>query len=164
MARHFKFAEVNERFKKSFGIWRFRKTDDGKNDELLNGLSDPFYAADFRQFQVVHPDMQRMNELGAKILSMEMEHQDGHPSAIMAARISDEIAGTQFHPEADADSMLYHFRQQERKDFLINQFGESKYDEMMGYLNDPATIRLTRDTVIPAFLNNALNKLAESFN
>ncbi|MFZ1282380.1 MAG: hypothetical protein WAR59_16195, partial [Ignavibacteriaceae bacterium] len=80
-------------------------------------------------------------------------------AAITAVRISNEIVGTQFHPEADPESMLYHFKQDERKNFLINRYNEERYFEMIGFLEDKDKIKLTRKTVIPNFINNAINNL-----
>lgn len=159
MARFFKFAQVNERFTKSFGIWGFSKTPDAEHDALLGSLNNPFYAADFRQYQVVQPDTEVLRQLGGTILATELPHENGYEQALMAVRLSDEVAGTQFHPEADADSMIYHFKQEERKKFISENFGEQKYFEMLAGLEDPEKIRKTRATIIPAFLDNAIVKL-----
>jgi len=78
---------------------------------------------------------------------------------LAAVRISDEIVGTQFHPEADPDSMLYHFKQDERKQQVVEKYGEERYFEMIRILERPDTIKKTRKTVIPSFLNNAIDEL-----
>ena len=162
MARFFEFGEVSKRHSKSFGVLPFSKTEDGKNDPILAPLSNPFYAADIRQFQVTNPDKRIIDELGAKILSTEIidDNQDKTP-AISALRISDEIVGTQFHPEADPESMLYHFRQPERKQQVVEKYGETRYHQMMELLKQPDTIELIRKTVIPNFLNNAIEELSK---
>jgi len=160
MARYFQFGEVNKRFINSFGVMPFHKTEDGKIDQILKNLSDPFYAADIRHWQVVNADQKIIDALGAKILSWEIpEEENKNNPAITSVRISNEIAGTQFHPEADPESMLYHFKQDERKKFIIDRYDESRYNEMIGYLEHPDKIKLTRKTVIPAFLNNAIDEL-----
>ncbi|QQS37604.1 MAG: GMP synthase [Ignavibacteriales bacterium] len=160
MARHFKFAEVTERKIKSFGVLPVNRTDDGSNDILLKDLSNPFYSADFRQFQVVQPDKKVFDELGAKIIATEIApEEEKHERAIMSVRISNEIAGTQFHPEADPDSMIYHLKQQERKDHVVKLYGEAKYFEMIDLLEQPDKIKLTRKTVLPNFLRNAIEEL-----
>jgi GMP synthase-like glutamine amidotransferase len=161
MARHFQFGAVGKREKKSFGIHPFSRTADGSKDVILSQLPDPFYAADFRQYQVTQPDQRIIAQLGASILSTEMNRQNGSEPALMAVRISDEIAGTQFHPEADPASMIYHFKQQERKDFIIAEFGEEMYHTMLSYLDDPDKIQRTRKSVIPSFLDNAFQHLLE---
>ena len=161
MGRFFKFGTVNQRHSKSFGVMPFSLTKEGKSDPILNGLSNPFYAADIRQFQVIEPDKKILKELGAKILSYEIIDDDdkAHP-ALAAVRISDEIVGTQFHPEADPDSMLYHFKQDERKKQVVEKYGEERYFEMIRILERPDTIQSTRKTVIPSFLNYAIDELS----
>jgi homoserine O-succinyltransferase len=160
MGRFFKFGTVNQRHSKSFGVMPFTLTKEGKSDIIMKGLSNPFYAADIRQFQVVDPDKKVIKELGAKILSYEIvdDNDEAQPS-LAAIRISDEIVGTQFHPEADPDSMLYHFRQQERKKQVVDKYGEERYFGMIEVLQRPDTIQKTRKTVIPSFLNNAIEEL-----
>jgi homoserine O-succinyltransferase len=160
MGRFFKFGTVNQRHSKSFGVMPFTLTKEGKSDDILKGLSNPFYAADIRQFQVTEPDKKVIKELGTKILSYEIVDDDEKAQpALAAVRISDEIAGTQFHPEADPESMLYHFKQDERKKQVVEKYGEKRYDEMIEILKRPDTIQKTRQTVIPSFLNHAIGEL-----
>ncbi|MCX8106794.1 MAG: hypothetical protein N3D80_13085 [Ignavibacterium album] len=160
MARFFQIGEVNKRFLKSFGVKQFSKTEDGDKDLILAGITNPLYAADIRQWQVVNPDYKHLNELGAKILSWEIPEEENKANpALGAVRISNEIVGTQFHPEADPASMLYHFRQKERKEYIINRYGEKVYHQMIEWLEDEDKIKLTRKTVLPSFLNNAINEL-----
>jgi homoserine O-succinyltransferase/O-acetyltransferase len=162
MARYFQFGEVNKRFINSFGVMPFQKTPDGTNDIILKELTDPFYAADIRHWQVTNANNARIKEIGAKILSWEIPEEDNRENpAITAIRISNEIVGTQFHPEADPESMLYHFKQDERKEFIIKRYNEEKYNEMIDWLQHPEKIQLTRKTVIPNFLNNAIEELSK---
>lgn len=164
MARYFKFAEVNRRHEKSFGVLPFRRTDAGINDPIMKQLLDPFYAADFRQFQVVQKNQRVLDELGGKILALELEDKEKkYESAIMAVRISDEIVGTQFHPEADPMSMLYHLKQDERKNDIIGKSDEGKYLEMLSYLEDPDKLKLARKTVLPTFLALAIEELSAKY-
>ncbi|RPI72542.1 MAG: GMP synthase [Ignavibacteriales bacterium] len=159
MARFFRFGEVTKRKQESFGLFPFEKTTEGKNDFLLKELPDPFYGADFRKFQVINPDEKIIKDIGAEILAVEHEtSENGHP-ALMAIRISDEIAGTQFHPEADPESMMYHFSQPERKKHIIEKYSEEKYVEMINILEQPDKIKLTRKTILPNFLNEAIKNL-----
>jgi homoserine O-succinyltransferase/O-acetyltransferase len=160
MGRFFKFGTVSQRHSKSFGVMPFTLTKEGKADNIFKELSNPFYAADIRQFQVIEPDKKVVAELGAKILSYEIVDDDTKAQPALASiRISDEIVGTQFHPEADPDSMLYHFKQDERKKQVVEKYGEKRYDEMIEILQRPDTIKKTRETVIPSFLNNAIEEL-----
>jgi homoserine O-succinyltransferase/O-acetyltransferase len=161
MARFFEFAEVNQRHSKSFGVMPFTRTNYGKSDPVLKDLSDPFYAADIRQYQVIEENQKIIKELGVKILSYEVVDDNNKAQPGLAAvRISDEIIGTQFHPEADAESMLYHFKQDERKKQVVEKYGEERYYEMIEILKQPDAITKTRRTVIPSFLNNAIDELS----
>lgn len=159
MARFFKLGLVNKRNSKSFGVIPFNITDEGKEDIIFKDLPNPFYAADIREYQVIEPDDKIFIELGAKVLSREAISENKVP-ALAAVRISDEIAGTQFHPEADPESMLYHFNQDKRKKQVVDKFGEDKYHEMIALLEDREVIKLTRKTIIPSFLNYAIDQLS----
>jgi GMP synthase-like glutamine amidotransferase len=162
MARYFEFGTVSKRNMKSFGVMPFSKTENGSDDLILAALSNPFYAADIRQYQVTHPNNKKIEELGANILSFEIvdDKSDNEP-AIAAVRISNEIVGTQFHPEADPTSMLYHFKQPERKQQVVERYNEEHYYEMMELLKQLNTIKLTRKTIIPNFLNTAIQELSK---
>jgi GMP synthase-like glutamine amidotransferase len=160
MGRFFKFGTVNQRHSKSFGVMPFALTEAGISDDVLKDLPNPFFAADIRQFQVIEPDKKVITELGAKILSYEIIDDDEKAMpALAAVRISNEIVGTQFHPEADPESMLYHFKQDERKKQVVQKYGEKRYFEMIKILERPDSIQKTRKTVLPSFLNNAIEEL-----
>lgn len=160
MARYFKFGEVIERNSYSFGIFPVHKTEEGKEELLFQNLADPFYAADFRGYQVIQPNEKVFEELGAKLLALEKirPHVD-YERALMSVRISDQIIGTQFHPEADRASMYYHFKKPERKEQVVSKYGESKYTEMLELLERPGTISLTRENILPLFIKNAVTEL-----
>jgi len=165
MARYFEFGEVSKRDMKSFGVMPFSKTEEGDNDPILTTLSNPFYAADIRQYQVTKPNDKKIKELGANILSFEIidDESEGN-QAIAAVRISSEIVGTQFHPEADPESMQYHFKQPERKQQVVERYSEEHYYKMMELLEQPDSVKLTRKTVIPNFLNTAIDELSKILN
>jgi hypothetical protein len=69
------------------------------------------------------------------------------------------MAGTQFHPEADPYGMKIHFAEEENKQKVITNYSIRKYNSMMAHLEDPEKIKHTHNKVIPAFLENALEKL-----
>ena len=127
MGRFFKFGKVSKRHSKSFGVMPFSLTKDGQSDLIFNDLKNPFYAADIRQFQVTEPNHKAIESLGAKILSYEIVDDDENAiPALGSIRISDEIVGTQFHPEADPESMLYHFKHDDRKKQVVEKYGEER--------------------------------------
>jgi len=168
VARHFQFAEVTERKSQAFGVYPIHLTKDGKSDPLFRNLADPFYAADFREWQVLQPKKELMEEMGAEMLCLEKErpHVDLE-RAVMGIRLLKEMVGLQFHPEADPEGMLFHFSSPEQKARIIQEHGEAKYDEIIHGLKDPAYIARTHSAVIPGFLRRAVEnnrpELVESF-
>ena len=163
MARYFELGKVIERKSKSFGIVPIHKTEIGRLDNILKDLPDIFYGADFRSWQVVHPNKKSFSDLGAKLISIEKirPHVDLE-RALMAIRVSDEIIGAQFHPEADIESMQYHFGEPERQQQVIDEYGEKKLKDMLEHLENPNNITLTRNTVIPNFLRHAITHLGNT--
>lgn len=163
MARYFEFAEVNKRHSRSFGIFPVHKTPQAGKDPILNHLPDPFFAADFRAWQVVQPDEAIISELGMEILAMEKERPYvEYERAIMAAKIGEEFYGVQFHPEADPEGMKYHYRQENRRQKIITDVGEKKYEDIMEQLEDPEKVGLTYHTILPAFLSNAITTITKT--
>ena len=158
MARYYNFADVNKAPSKSYGLLPFNITEDGKADPLFKDLQNPFYATDLRDYQVVNPDKKKFNDLNAKILSVENEN-DRNEKALAAVRISDEIVGTQFHPEIDTESMIYYLRQEDRRKQIIEKYNEKRYNEMLDFSNQPDKLLLTRRTILPNFLKSAVEKI-----
>jgi homoserine O-succinyltransferase/O-acetyltransferase len=157
MCRHFDLAEVEMRKSDSFGIMPVHLTEDGKKESLFTGLDDPFYAADFREWQVLQPNTKSIRGLGAKILAIE-KNRPHVPleRAIMAMRISDEIIGTQFHPEADPEGMLYHFTKEEQRLKIVDKHGVNKFNLIVERLKDDRFLVPTYNTFIPSFLKTAI--------
>ncbi|MEO6346691.1 MAG: GMP synthase, partial [Aquaticitalea sp.] len=52
---YFQLGEMKPRKSTSFGILPIHKTKEGINDRLLQGLDDPFYAVDSRDWQLIQP-------------------------------------------------------------------------------------------------------------
>jgi hypothetical protein len=77
----------------------------------------------------------------------------------MAVRFSPEMIGTQFHPEADPAGLLEYFREPERKKVIVDEHGEARYTRMIRDLVNPLKIQRTYETVIPNFLENAVEHL-----
>ncbi len=141
----------------SFGIFPIHKTKDGRKDRILEGLADPYYAVDSRDWQLIQPRLKVFEEHGAQILSLEkIRTHVEYERAIMAVRFSNEFVGTQFHPEADPVGMKDYFSKQEMREKIIKNFDEQKYIDMMEHLDDPDKINLTHQTILPRFITNAL--------
>lgn len=157
MCRFFHIGDVVRRRSESFGIFAVHKTRAGDNEPLFESLDDPFYAADFRNWQVVRPDQTRLRELGAGVLAYEKirPHVDLERAA-MAIRVSPEFVGVQFHPEADAEGMLIHFSEAHRRESIIDTHGEEKYRRIIHRMEDPEYLDKTHKAVIPAFLRQVV--------
>jgi len=157
---HFRLGEVTHRFKMSFGTYPVHKTHWGKEEPFFKGLPDPFYIADFRRYQVVNPDHARFEAMGAQILCMEKLRPHIHyERALMAVRFSSEMFGAQFHPEADPAGLLRYFMEPERKKSIVDEHGEARYNRMIRDLANPMKILRTFDTVIPNFIESAVEHL-----
>jgi len=158
---HFDLAAVSRRKSVSFGTFICHITEEGRDEPLFEGLDNPFYVADFRDFQLTQPDEDRFESMGAKIVALEkVRPHVPLERALMAVRFSDEIFGSQFHPEADSEGMLKHFLDPERRQKIIKEHSEEKYLQMIEHLNDPGKIGLTHDIILPLFLQRALRSIS----
>ena len=158
VCRHFEIAEVTKRKSTAFGIFPIHKTEAGKNEILFKQLPDPFYTVDSRDYQVVQPDNNKILKMGAKILAIEKDrpHVD-YERAVMAIRFTDEIFGTQFHPEADPVGMMSYLKREDKKQHVVHHHGEEKYNNMLLHLDDADKLRLTQECILPGFLRLAIN-------
>lgn len=154
---HFGIGEITRRRSKSFGTFPVYKTGDGKREWLFKNLDDPFWIADFREYQVVNPNLNRMEELGAKLLCIEKEREAVNlQRAMMAVRFSDEMIGTQFHPEADPEGMRSYFGEEERIDAVVEEYGQDKLNSMIEDLKDENKIHRSYDVILPSFLKKSI--------
>ncbi len=161
VSRHLGVGVVSKRKSTSFGIFPIHQTEAGQRDPLLRALAEPFFAVDSRDYQLVQPDAARMAELGVEVLALEKDR--AHvplERALMALRFSPEVAGTQFHPEADGEGMLRHFQTPEKREQIVANHGEAKYHDMLRLLQNPEAIERTESVIIPTFLRRAIAALA----
>lgn len=157
---YFELGTLAARKSTSFGVMPVHKTKYGENDPIFKNLPDPLYAVDSRDYQLIQPDLDVFRMHGAKILALEkIRTHVEYERAIMAVRFSDEFIGTQFHPEADPVGMKIHFEKPEIREKVVENFGQTKYDSMMEHLDDPDKIELTHDTVLPLFIENAMDSI-----
>jgi hypothetical protein len=160
MCRHFELARVVKRKSDSFGIMPVHKTPSGKNDPLFTTLPDPFFAADFREWQVLQPQTSYLKEIGASILALEkIRPHVPLERAVMAMRLTDEIVGTQFHPEADPRGMLFHFAKEGARGPITDKHGPEKFKQIIQRLMDPGALLPTYRSFIPGFIENAVRRL-----
>jgi homoserine O-succinyltransferase/O-acetyltransferase len=162
--RYFKIAKITRRKSTAFGVFPVHLLKDGKSEPVFEGLPDPFYAVDSRDYQVVQPNEKRLKELNAKILCIEKDRPHvPYERAIMGVRFSDYFIGTQFHPEADPVGMTIHLKTEKRKKTVVQNHGIEKWKSMIEQLNNPDKILCTHDRVLPNFLKIALNSLQEVY-
>lgn len=155
--RHYALARVTPRKSTAFGVFPVHMLEGADQEPVFAGLRDPFYAVDSRSYQVIEPDHDRMQRMGARLLAIEKERPHVPlERAIMAIRFNPYMIGTQFHPEADAAGMSMYLQREDRKHTVIAEHGEAKWESMITQLEDPDKIRWTYSHVIPNFLDYAL--------
>ncbi len=158
--RHFGLGQITKRKSTSFGVMTVHKTPEGIQDPLFVNLDNPFWAVDSRDYQVVQPDKRKFKSLGAKIIALEkIRNHVEYERAIMAIRFSEEIVGTQFHPEADAVSFVEHLKKPMVREKIIELKGKTKFRTMLEDLVDENKIYKTNETLIPNFLEQSIRKL-----
>ena len=162
VCRHYKLANVTRRRSTAFGVFPMHLVKDGKHEPVFNGLTDPFYSVDSRDFQVIQPNQHRMHQAGAKILCIEKDRPHVPlERAIMAIRFNKYMIGTQFHPEADAVGMTMYLQREDKKQTVISGYGEAKWKSMIEHLTDPDKILWTYSHIIPNFLKMVIGQLQE---
>ncbi|MBJ6109537.1 GMP synthase [Hymenobacter sp. BT523] len=165
VSRHLGLGTVSRRKSTSFGVLPVHLTPAGLAEPVLQGLPEPFYIVDSRDYQLTNLDLARLNAYGAQVLCLEKERPHVPlERAVMAIRFTPEVVGTQFHPEADGEGMLRYMLTDERKQQVIETYGEAKYHEMVRLLADPTTIEHTEAVVVPTFLRRALAGLGQFAN
>ncbi len=158
--RYFRVATVKSRMSTAFGVFPVHMTDGGLIEPVFDGLKDPFYAVDSRDYQVTEPDETVLHEAGATILAIEKERPHVPlERAVMAIRFNDYMIGTQFHPEADAHGMRIHLMTDDKKQTVIENHGLEKWQSMVDQLPDPDKILWTYSHILPNFLNSSVAQL-----
>lgn len=158
--RHYRIATVGKRKGTSFGVFPIHYLHNAEQEPIFDGLKDPFYAVDSRDYQVIQPNHSLIKSMGGSILAIE-KNRPHIPleRAIMAVRFNENMIGTQFHPEADAVGMTMHLLNEEKKKTVIENHGEAKWKSMIEQLNDPDKILYTYSRVLPNFLQDAMHKM-----
>lgn len=157
--RHYGIGNVCKRKSTSFGVFPIHRLSDGNDEVIFDGLLDPFYAVDSRDYQVIQPNHGRLREMGAKILAIEKNRTHvPYERAIMAVRFNEYFIGTQFHPEADAIGMSMYLQREDKKATVIENHGEAKWKSMIEQLGDPEKILWTYSHILPNFLNLAVGE------
>lgn len=158
--RHYQVGDVSRRRSTAFGVFPVHLMHEGRGEPVFEGLEDPFYAVDSRDFQVVQPHHNRLRAMGGHILCIEKDRPHVPlERAIMAIRFSEHLIGTQFHPEADAAGMSMYLQTEEKKRTVIENHGYEKWKSMIEHLEDPDKIRWTYAHILPNFLRQSAGEL-----
>ncbi|AYN02180.1 type 1 glutamine amidotransferase [Chryseobacterium sp. 3008163] len=153
---HWDLGNICKRKSYSFGVMPIHKSEEGEQEFLFKNLQDPFYAVDSRAYQFIEPNVDRFEELGMKIVAIEkFRPHINLERAVMAIRFSDEIFGTQFHPEANPAGMIENLKDEKNKEAMIENFGMEKYLETVDRMDDEDKIMLTQAQILPRFLRLA---------
>jgi homoserine O-succinyltransferase/O-acetyltransferase len=158
LVQFFSLGDVTKRKSTAFGVMPIELTSAGKNEVLFKGLDKQFWAVDSRDYQVINPKLDILQDSGGALLCLEKErpHVDLE-RAVMAFRFNEFIIGTQFHPEADGEGMHRLFLLEDKKKAVIENHGEQKYYQMLDYLDDPEKIEKTESLILPTFYQFALD-------
>ena len=160
---HFDIGTINLRKSYSFGVMPIHKTFQGEDFRFFKNLPEPFYAVDSRAYQFVNPKLKKMEELGMQIMALEKVRPHIQlERAVMAVKFSDEIFGTQFHPEADPDGLLKNLEDDRNRAAMIENYGVEKYLETIDRLDDADKILLTQKEILPGFLNFAMSQILQT--
>lgn len=161
-SRYFNAGLVSKRKSTAFGVFPIHMLEGGKDEPVFDGLKDPFYAVDSRDFQVIQPNHELLTEMGARILCIEKSRPHvPYERAVMGIRFNDYMIGTQFHPEADAPGMSMYLKTEEKRKTVIESHGEDKLLSMLEHLDDPDKIMWTYSHILPNFLNHSIGLLQE---
>jgi len=158
--RYYQIGNLCKRKSTAFSIFPVHLLSNGIDEPVFNRMQDPIYAVDSRDYQVIEPNHQQIQSIGASILAIEKERpQVLLERAIMAIRFNEYMIGTQFHPEADASGMSLYLQTEEKKKTVIENYGLEKWEQMITHLNDPDKISFTYSNILPNFLSIASNIL-----
>jgi len=158
--RHWNIGNVHKRKSTAFGVFPIHPVTEGENEPVFQGLPDPFYSVDSRDYQVTQPNLEVLQAMGGQVLAIEKERPHiPLERAIMAVRFNEYMIGTQFHPEADAIGMSMYLKREDKKATVIAEHSEEKWQSMIEQLNDPDKILTTYSLVLPNFLDTATEHL-----
>lgn len=161
--RHYKIGHVTKRKSTAFGVFPMHMLREGKNESIFDGLNDPFFGVDSRDYQVIQPHHNKLRAMGAKVLCIEKERPHIQlERAIMAIRFNEFMIGTQFHPEADAIGMSMYLQTEEKKQTVIENHGYEKWEQMIEHLNDPDKILWTYSHILPNFLDQSVSHIMQA--
>ena len=163
VCRHYELGNVCKRKSTSFGVFPMHQLEEGLEEVVFEGLKEPFYGVDSRDYQVIEPNHPNLRAMGATILAIEKNRPHvPYERALMSIRFNEYFIGTQFHPEADATGMTMYLQRDDKKETVIANHGEEKWKSMLEHLSDPDKILWTYSCILPNFLNQAIGITVEA--
>lgn len=160
--RYFEIGNVCARRSTAFGVFPVHLIAGTDKELIFEGLENPFYSVDSRDYQVIEPDHKHLKEIGASLLCIEKDRPHvPFERAIMAIRFNQYMIGTQFHPEADAVGMSMYLQTEERKKTVIDNYGFEKWKSMIEHLGDPDKILATYSHILPNFLYRSVFAMSQ---
>lgn len=142
---------------KKFGIMPVYMTEIGVASQLLGDFGDRLFAFEHRDWEVVGVDADRW-----KILARESRDGLSKGEATLAIDFGGGIEGVQFHPEADPVGIRAWICREDKKQELINVYGEELWESMIKTVDREDRVIRTRKKIIPGWLNRKFNILAEN--
>jgi homoserine O-succinyltransferase len=157
--RYFGIGTVAKRKSTAFGVFPVHVLVEGQQEPVFQGLKDPFYVVDSRDWQVIDPDFDSLQQMGSQVLCIEKYRPHvPYAQAVMGIRFNPWMIGTQFHPEADAVGMRMYLQQPEKKQNVVDNHGLDKWESMMEGLTSPDKIMWTYSHILPNFLTIAAHR------
>jgi GMP synthase-like glutamine amidotransferase len=157
VCRMLQVGELSHRLQKSEGIFPVERTEEGAKDPVFQYLSNPFWVLDSREYQVTNLNQEKVNELGGTLLAIEQANaSEATHQAIMSMRFNDEMMGTQFHPEADADGLVRYLENRIKTDHDQAAVWKSGLEQAIIHSD---AIQQTHHTILPEFLKQAIRQI-----
>ena len=159
---HFKVAEMRKRDSLKFGLMPAYMTPDGEQTDYLRPFGYRLFCWEHRNWEAVGLDAQRLERLGGALLARETADGGAYKGdALLAFRFAPGVEGTQFHPEADKPGVMNWIERPEHKVAVQDAYGAVLYERMVKSLSNPERLAKTFALVIPSWLTNRFNVLAE---
>lgn len=152
--RHFDLGTVCLRKSKQIGVLPVHTLIE---DDLFKDLQETFYALESRSYQIIAPNDEKIQKMGAQILALEkMRPQIPLERAIMAIKFSENMYGVQFHPEASLNELRIYFNEASTKQLVIEEFSMGKWNSIMAHLDEQSPIINTHTYLMRNFLDKAI--------
>ena len=169
---HTAVARMERRATRKFGMMPVYPTPAGMRSPLLAEFGERFFAWEHREWEAIGLDPRRLAEIGGELWATESRVDPDTlalaPGAshkgdgLLVFRFSNNIEGTQFHPEADRDGAMAWLVRPEQTAAAVLAYGELTYARMLKSLDDPSRLVRTFERFIPGWLDRKFDELARA--